>query len=72
MRVLDLGSGTGMWAQAFTAWYDSIDVIAVEPSEAMRARSVHQPARKLRAGRFQVRHSAQRVGRLPRPANPVR
>lgn len=43
MRVLDLGSGTGMWAQAFTAWYDRIEVIAIEPSEAMRARSVHQP-----------------------------
>lgn len=43
MRVLDLGSGTGMWAQAFTAWYDRIEVIAVEPSEAMRARSSYQP-----------------------------
>ncbi|MGW3603324.1 class I SAM-dependent methyltransferase [Micromonospora sp. NPDC005161] len=43
MRVLDLGSGTGMWAKAFTAWYDRIEVIAVEPSEAMRARSVYQP-----------------------------
>jgi SAM-dependent methyltransferase len=38
-----LGSGTGMWAQAFTAWYDGMEVIAVEPSEAMRARSVYQP-----------------------------
>jgi ubiquinone/menaquinone biosynthesis C-methylase UbiE len=43
MRVLDVGSGTGMWAHAFTTWYDSIEVIAVEPSEAMRARSVYQP-----------------------------
>ncbi|MEV0611055.1 methyltransferase domain-containing protein [Polymorphospora rubra] len=43
MRVLDLGAGTGMWSQAFTTWYDRIEVIAVEPSEAMRARSVHQP-----------------------------
>ncbi|MEU7823236.1 methyltransferase domain-containing protein [Catellatospora sp. NPDC049133] len=43
MRVLDLGSGTGMWARAFTAWYDGVEVIAVEPSEAMRARSVHRP-----------------------------
>ncbi len=38
MRLLDLGAGTGMWASAFTAWYDGIDVIAVEPSDAMRAR----------------------------------
>ena len=43
MRVLDLGAGTGMWARAFTAWYDHIDVIAVDPAEAMRARSVFQP-----------------------------
>ncbi len=43
MRLLDLGSGTGMWARAFTAWYDRIEVIAVEPAEAMRARSVFQP-----------------------------
>ncbi|MEV1289958.1 methyltransferase domain-containing protein [Micromonospora sp. NPDC049679] len=38
MRLLDVGSGTGMWARAFTDWYD-IEVVAVEPSEAMRARS---------------------------------
>ncbi|MGH3297470.1 MAG: class I SAM-dependent methyltransferase [Trebonia sp.] len=39
MRLLDLGAGTGMWATAFTDWY-GIDVIVVEPSEAMRARAV--------------------------------
>lgn len=38
MRLLDLGAGTGMWAVAFTDWY-GIEVVAVEPSEAMRARS---------------------------------
>lgn len=38
MRVLDLGAGTGYWARAFTCWY-GVEVIAVEPSEAMRARS---------------------------------
>jgi ubiquinone/menaquinone biosynthesis C-methylase UbiE len=38
-RLLDLGAGTGMWARAFTDWYD---VIAVEPAEAMRARCLHQ------------------------------
>ncbi|MGA4729608.1 class I SAM-dependent methyltransferase [Micromonospora taraxaci] len=43
MRLLDLGSGTGSWAQAFTTWYEGIDVFAVDPSEAMRARSVYQP-----------------------------
>ncbi|WBB78050.1 methyltransferase domain-containing protein [Micromonospora sp. WMMD882] len=43
VRVLDLGSGTGRWAQAFTAWYDRVEVVAVEPAEAMRARSVYRP-----------------------------
>jgi len=38
MRLLDLGAGTGMWAAAFSGWY-GIDVVAVEPSRAMRARS---------------------------------
>jgi SAM-dependent methyltransferase len=40
-RLLDLGAGTGMWARAFTAWYDNVEVIAVEPAEAMRARCRH-------------------------------
>ena len=40
-RLLDLGAGTGAWARAFTDWYDDIDVIAVEPAEAMRARCLH-------------------------------
>ena len=42
-RLLDLGAGTGMWARAFTDWYDNVDVIAVEPSEAMRARCHYSP-----------------------------
>lgn len=36
-RLLDLGAGTGLWAMAFTRWYDGIEVIAVEPSRSMRA-----------------------------------
>ncbi|MFI6242714.1 class I SAM-dependent methyltransferase [Micromonospora sp. NPDC050795] len=40
-RLLDLGAGTGAWAQTFTDWYDGIDVVAVEPAEAMRARCLH-------------------------------
>jgi ubiquinone/menaquinone biosynthesis C-methylase UbiE len=46
-RLLDLGSGTGMWASAFTDWYD-IEVVAVEPSQAMRARSSVTPERATR------------------------
>ncbi|MGC9668762.1 class I SAM-dependent methyltransferase [Planosporangium sp. 12N6] len=37
-RLLDLGAGTGMWARMFTRWYDAVEIIAVEPSDAMRAR----------------------------------
>jgi SAM-dependent methyltransferase len=37
-RFLDLGSGTGTWAAAFREWY-GVEVAAVEPSAAMRARS---------------------------------
>lgn len=42
IRLLDLGSGTGAWARRFTDWFDA-DVVAVEPSEAMRARSTYRP-----------------------------
>jgi SAM-dependent methyltransferase len=42
MRLLDLGSGTGTWARAFTDWF-GVEVVAVEPSAAMRARSAYQP-----------------------------
>lgn len=43
MRLLDLGAGTGSWARTFTNWFPRIDVIAVEPSAAMRAPSVFEP-----------------------------
>ncbi|MFD2762887.1 class I SAM-dependent methyltransferase [Micromonospora eburnea] len=43
MRLLDLGAGTGSWARAFTTWFPGTGVIAVEPSAAMRARSVFEP-----------------------------
>ncbi len=43
IRLLDLGSGTGSWARAFTTWLPDAEVIAVEPSAAMRARSVFGP-----------------------------
>jgi ubiquinone/menaquinone biosynthesis C-methylase UbiE len=38
MRVLDLGAGTGAWADALASWY-GVRVAAVEPSAAMRARA---------------------------------
>lgn len=42
MRVLDLGSGTGWWAAALSQWF-LVDVIAVEPSAAMRAEATFSP-----------------------------
>jgi len=42
LRMLDLGSGTGTWATAITHWY-AINVIAVEPSPAMLARTSYYP-----------------------------
>ncbi|RAO42204.1 class I SAM-dependent methyltransferase [Micromonospora saelicesensis] len=43
MRLLDLGCGTGSWARAFRAWWPDVDVVAVDPSPAMRERAVFQP-----------------------------
>jgi SAM-dependent methyltransferase len=40
MRLLDLGCGTGSWSQAFRAWWPAADVLAVEPSAAMRERAI--------------------------------
>ena len=35
MTVLDVGAGTGVFAAAFSDWFD-VNVLAVEPSDAMR------------------------------------
>jgi SAM-dependent methyltransferase len=43
MRILDLGCGTGSWARAFRTWWPGVDVVALEPSSAMRERAVFQP-----------------------------
>jgi SAM-dependent methyltransferase len=43
MRLLDLGCGTGSWSEAFRTWWPATDVLAVEPSAAMRARAMFQP-----------------------------
>ena len=36
--ILDLGSGTGQFAEAFAAWF-ACDIVGVEPSEEMRAKA---------------------------------
>ena len=35
LPVLDLGSGTGLWSEAFATWFEA-DIVGVEPSHAMR------------------------------------
>jgi SAM-dependent methyltransferase len=35
LPVLDLGSGTGLWSEAFATWFEA-DIVGVEPSDAMR------------------------------------
>jgi ubiquinone/menaquinone biosynthesis C-methylase UbiE len=40
MTLLDLGAGTGAFAAAFVEWF-GIDVVAVEPSSAMRSHIPH-------------------------------
>lgn len=42
-RILDLGAGTGSWARSFRGWWPDTEVVAVEPSAAMRARAVFEP-----------------------------
>jgi SAM-dependent methyltransferase len=42
-RVLDLGSGTGIFAEALAVWFD-VGVVGVEPSRAMRQRALAKVA----------------------------
>ncbi|WP_089153970.1 class I SAM-dependent methyltransferase [Micromonospora sp. NBS 11-29] len=57
-RLLDLGAGTGSWAQAFTAWFPGLDVVAVEPSAAMRARATFRPVLAGDAGHLPLRNGS--------------
>jgi SAM-dependent methyltransferase len=41
--LVDIGAGTGQFAAAFSDWFD-LDVLAVEPSAAMRAQIPRTPA----------------------------
>jgi len=42
LRVLDLGSGTGVFARAIAHWFDAV-VIGVEPSAGMRREALGHP-----------------------------
>jgi SAM-dependent methyltransferase len=47
--VVDVGAGTGQFAVAFTEWFE-VNVVAVEPSEAMRGRIPRTRAIRALAG----------------------
>ncbi len=49
MRLVDLGAGTGAFASAFSDWFD-LEVVAVEPSAAMRARIPRTPSIRVLEG----------------------
>src|SRR5581483_11030094 len=49
MTLVDIGAGTGQFSSALGDWFD-IDVIAVEPSDAMRARIPRTPRIEPREG----------------------
>ena len=50
-RVLDLGSGTGRWAEVFAQWFD-VDIVGVEPAAGMRreAKCKNRPLRVVYVG----------------------
>jgi SAM-dependent methyltransferase len=49
MTLVDIGAGTGQFAAAFSDWFD-IDVVAVEPSAAMREQIPRTPTVQAREG----------------------
>ncbi|MCT2582587.1 class I SAM-dependent methyltransferase [Actinophytocola gossypii] len=61
MTVADIGAGTGAFAAAFADWF-GVDVLAVEPSAAMRAWIPARPDIQVFEGH---------VGDLPLPADSV-
>jgi ubiquinone/menaquinone biosynthesis C-methylase UbiE len=61
MTVADIGAGTGAFAVAFSDWF-GIDVLAVEPSAAMRAQIPRRPGIQVLEGH---------AGALPLPDSSV-
>jgi len=49
MTLVDIGAGTGQFTAAFSDWFD-LNVVAVEPSAAMRDRVPRAPAIQVFAG----------------------
>jgi len=49
MALVDIGAGTGQFATAFADWFD-VEVVAVEPSDAMRDQIPRSPAIRVLEG----------------------
>jgi SAM-dependent methyltransferase len=49
MTLVDIGAGTGQFATAFSDWF-GIDIVAAEPSAAMRAHIPRRPGIRVLAG----------------------
>jgi SAM-dependent methyltransferase len=49
MTLVDVGAGTGQFAAAFSDWFD-LDIVAVEPSAAMRDQIPRTPAIRALSG----------------------
>jgi ubiquinone/menaquinone biosynthesis C-methylase UbiE len=49
MTVVDIGAGTGAFAAAFSDWF-GLDILAVEPSAAMRAQIPRRPGIRVLEG----------------------
>lgn len=49
MTLVDIGAGTGAFAAAFSDWF-GIDVLAIEPSAAMRAQIPYRPGIQILQG----------------------
>jgi SAM-dependent methyltransferase len=61
--VLDLGSGTGIWALLLARWFD-VEVVGIEPSSGMRAEALRKRSHarvKYLAGRAEDLPMADRV-----------
>jgi ubiquinone/menaquinone biosynthesis C-methylase UbiE len=41
-RLLDVGSGTGRWTEAFSRWFD-IGIVGIEPAAGMRREAARKP-----------------------------
>ena len=62
MTLADIGAGTGAYSAAFSDWF-GIDVVAIEPSAAMREQIPRTPRIRVLDGRRRRAAAARRLGR---------